>query len=77
MAEQASMPVLMPMQMPQMTGCMVIKANQGEGKSLREVETTIDEYGEREVSEPREPSEAPATPHDKVMKVKGKTPGVG
>jgi len=31
-AEQASMPVLMAMQMPQMTGHVVIKANQGEGE---------------------------------------------
>src|SRR5882724_2909251 len=31
-AEQASMPVLMAMQMPRMTGHMVIKANQGEGE---------------------------------------------
>ena len=55
----------------------MIKANQGEGESPREEETTTDEDGEREVSEPREPSKAPATPHGKISKVKGKTPRMG
>ena len=77
MAEQASAPVLMAMQTPQMTGRMVIKANQYEGESLREEEMTADEDGEREVSKPNQPSEAPAMPHEKVMKVKGKKPRVG
>ena len=67
---QYSVPVLMAMQMPRMTGHMVIKANQGEGESLREEETTTEEDGEREVSEPSEPSEALATPHGKFTRVK-------
>src|SRR5882724_10563110 len=64
-AEQASAPVLMAVQTPRMTGRMVIKANRGEGESLREEETTVEEDGEdgeREVSEPSEPSKALATP---------------
>ena len=67
---QYSVPVLMAMQMPRMTGHMVIKANQGEGESLREEETTTEEDGEREVSEPSKPSKAPATPRGKVTRVK-------
>src|SRR5882724_11436495 len=74
LAEQASTPVLMAMQMPRMTGCMVIKANQGEGESPREEEMTMDEDREREVSEQSELSEALAMPHVKVMKVKVKRP---
>ena len=45
--------------------------------TLREEKTTMDEDGEKEVSKPRELSEASNTPHDKVMKVKGKMPRVG
>ena len=71
-AEQASTLVLMPVQMPQMTGCVVIKVNQGQGESPMEEEMTADEDGEREVSEPRGPSEAPAMPHDKVKRLRAK-----
>ena len=60
-----------------MTGCMVRKANQGEGESPREEETTADEDRAREVSKPRELSEAPAMPHGKISKIKGTTPKVG
>ena len=70
-AEQASMLVLMPVMMPQMKGWVVIKANLGQGESLREEDTTADEDGERELRE------APAMPHDKVTKVKGKMPKMG
>jgi len=57
-----------------MTGCMVIKANRGEGEGLREEEMTADEDGEREVSKPSKPNEAPAMPHVKVTKVKAQRP---
>ena len=77
LADQASMPIIMPVLVPQMKGQVVIKANLGQGESPREEEMTTDEDGEREVSEPREPNEAPAMPHAKVSKVKGKTPRVG
>src|SRR5882724_8900766 len=69
-AEQASVLVLMAVQTPQMTGCVVIKANQGEGESPRGGEMTAEEDGEREVSEPSDPSKALAMPRGKVMKVK-------
>ena len=64
----------MAMQTPRMTGPMVIKANRGEGESPREEDTTMDEDGEREMSEPSELSKAPATPHAKVKKAKAKRP---
>jgi len=35
---------------------------------------TADEVGEREMSELREPSEAPAPPHNQATQVKGKMP---
>src|SRR5882724_11585228 len=73
-AEQASMPMVMPIMMPQMKGQVVIKANLGRGESPREEETTVDEDGEREMSEPREPSEAPALPCNQATKIKGKMP---
>jgi len=79
-AEQASMPVVMPISMPQMKGWVVIKANIGRGESPREDETTTDKDGEREISEPREMSElsklseAPASPCNPTTKVKGKMP---
>src|SRR5882724_3147877 len=76
-AEQASALVIMAVQTPQMTGSVVIKANWGEGESSREEEMTVEEDGEREVGELREPSEAPATPCGKISKVKGKTPRIG
>src|SRR5882724_7978950 len=72
LTKQASEPVLMAMQTPQMTGPMVIKANQGEGESPREEDTTADDDGEREVTEPSKPSEAPAMCRAKVMKSKPK-----
>jgi len=65
--------VLMAMQTPQMTGCVVIKANRGEGESPREEEMTADEDGEREVSEPKNLSKALAMPCVKVTKVKNPT----
>jgi len=73
-AEQVSVPVVMPILTPQMKGRVIIKANLGRGESPREEETTADKDGEREMSDPREPSEAPAMPHDGITKVKGKTP---
>ena len=63
----------MAVQTPQMTGPMVIKANRGEGESLRE-DTTVDEDMEREMSELSELSEAPATPCVQVKKAKAKRP---
>jgi len=51
-AKQASMPVVMPILMPQMKGQVIIKANLGQGESPREEDTTADEDGEREASKP-------------------------
>jgi len=65
---------VMPVLTPQMRGRVIIKANLGQGESMREEETTADEDREREVSELRELSKASAMPHDQVMKVKGRTP---
>src|SRR5882724_6237664 len=73
-ADQASMLIVMPVLVPQMKGQVIIKANLGQGETMREEETTADKDGEREVSKLREPSEAPAMPHVWVTKVKGKTP---
>jgi len=58
LAEQASTPVVMPILTPQMKGWVIIKANLGQGESPREEEMTMDKDGEREMSKPREPSEA-------------------
>ena len=74
MAEQARMLVVMPISMPQMKGQVVIKANLGRGKSPMEEETTADEDGEKEMSEPRELSKAPVLPRNQTTKIKGKTP---
>jgi len=60
MAEQASMPVMIPILLPQIQGQVIIKANQWRGESPREEETTADEDGEREASEPSKLNEAPA-----------------
>src|SRR5882724_490804 len=65
-AEQASSPMVMPVLTPQMKGQVVIKANLGRGESPREEETTADEDGEKEMSEPREPSEAPVPPRNQT-----------
>jgi len=73
-AEQASMPMVMPVLTPQMKGQVVIKANLGRGESPREEEMTMDKDREREMSELRELSEAPALPHNQATKIKGKTP---
>src|SRR5882724_7460001 len=71
-AEQASSPMVMPVLTPQMKGQVVIKANLGRGESPREEETTADEDREKEMSKPREPSEAPAPPCNQATKIKGK-----
>jgi len=67
-AEQASMPVVIPVLIPRMQGQVISKANQGRGASLREEEMTTDEVRAREVSEA---SEAPM-PKQRQMKAKGK-----
>ena len=74
LAEQASTPVVIPVLTPQMKGRVVIKANLGRGESPREEETTMDEDREKEMSELREPREAPVPPCNQTTKVKGKTP---
>jgi len=74
LAKQASTPMVMPILTPQMKGWVVIKANLGQGESLREEEMTADKDGEREMREPREPREPPAPPHNQATKIKGKTP---
>jgi len=74
LAKQASMPMVMPVLTPQMKVWAVIKASLGRGESPREEEMTADEDVEREMSDLREPREAPTMPHDRNTKVKGKTP---
>ena len=71
------MPVLMPVLTPQMKGQVMIKANQGQGESLREEETNTDEDREMEVSEESELGKALAACPNKGSKVKGKTPKMG
>jgi len=76
-AEQARTLVLMPILMPQIKIQVVIKANRGQGESLREQDTTADDDWERGVSEGSELRKAPAAHPNKVLKVKGKTPKTG
>jgi len=74
LAEQASTPVLMSMQMPHMKGLVIIKANLGQGESPREGDMTAHEDGERKASKLRDLNEVPAAHCNKATKVQSKMP---
>ena len=61
--------MLVPVLTPHIKGWVVVKVNLGK-ESPREEETTVDEDGERELSEDSDPGALPVTPRDKPLKPK-------